>query len=77
VDTPESATGEVLLHGIHTGLTERWGSITAILDRGVPYDDMGADYFTTCSDPQRAAARLTRQLSAPGYRVTLDPVEAA
>ncbi len=48
-----------------------------VLDRGVPYHDLGADYFLRRHDPKRHAAKLVRQLQAIGYRVTLEEVEAA
>jgi transposase len=45
-----------------------------ILSRDVDYHDLGADYFDThAMDPRRKAARLTQQLHALGYRVTLEP----
>jgi transposase len=44
-----------------------------ILSRDVDYNDLGADYFDThVMDPGRKAARLTQQLQALGYRVTLE-----
>jgi transposase len=48
-----------------------------ILDRGVPYEDLGADYFLHRHDPERQANRLVRQLRALGYDVKIEPVEAA
>jgi transposase len=48
-----------------------------ILDRGVPYADLGADYFLHRHDPGRQATKLVRQLRALGYDVKLEPVEAA
>ena len=48
-----------------------------VLDRGVPYQDLGADYFLRRHDPKRHAAKLVRQLQNIGYRVTLEEVEAA
>ncbi len=48
-----------------------------VLDRAVPYEDLGADYFLRRRDPKRHAAKLVRQLQAIGYRVTLEEVEAA
>jgi transposase len=48
-----------------------------ILDRGVPYSELGADYFLRRHDPARQATTLIRQLNTLGYRVILDPVEAA
>jgi hypothetical protein len=42
---------------------------------GVDYADLGADYLDThAMDPRRKAARLTDQLQALGYRVTLEHV---
>src|SRR6266542_4432718 len=48
-----------------------------ILDRGVPYEDLGADYFLHRHDPERHANKLVRQLRALGYEVKIEPVEAA
>jgi transposase len=48
-----------------------------ILERHVPYEDLGADYFVHRHDRKRRAAKLIRQLQAIGYRVTLEEVEAA
>jgi hypothetical protein len=48
-----------------------------LLDRAVPYEDLGADYFLCRHDPKRHAAKLVRQLQAIGYRVTLEEVKAA
>jgi len=48
-----------------------------VLDRGVPYAEIGADYFVRRHDPARQATKLVRQLTTLGYRVTLDPVEGA
>ena len=46
-----------------------------IMRDGVDYADLGADYFDTYAmDPRRKATRLTQQLQALGYRVTLEPV---
>jgi transposase len=41
-----------------------------MLQRGVPYQDLGADYFTR-HDRERRARYLQRQLQALGYDVTL------
>lgn len=48
-----------------------------VLDRGLPYEDLGADYFLRRHDPKRHAAKLVRQLQAIGYEVNIQPVEAA
>lgn len=48
-----------------------------ILERRQPYTDLGADYFVRRFDPKRHADKLVRQLQAIGYKVTLEPVEAA
>lgn len=46
-----------------------------ILGRDVDYNELGADYFDIhVMDPRRKATRLTQQLQALGYRVTLEPV---
>jgi hypothetical protein len=42
----------------------------------VPYHELGGDYFTR-RDPERAARRAVTRLNELGYRVTLDPMEAA
>jgi transposase len=44
-----------------------------ILARGTPYDDLGADYFTTRLDPERETRRLIAKLNALGHQVTLQP----
>lgn len=44
-----------------------------IMRDDVDYADLGADYFDThAMDPRRKATRLTEQLRALGYRVTLE-----
>jgi hypothetical protein len=48
-----------------------------VLDHGVPFKDLGADYFLRRHDPKRHAAKLVRQLQAIGYEVNIHPVEAA
>jgi transposase len=48
-----------------------------ILDRRVPYQDLGGDWFLRRHDPERHARRLARQIQALGYTVTLTPAEAA
>ena len=47
-----------------------------ILDRHVPYEDLGADWFQR-RRPDAHARRLAHQIEALGYRVTLEPTEAA
>jgi transposase len=47
-----------------------------ILDRGVPYRELGADWFAK-RRPEAHARRLVRQIEALGYHVTLEPREAA
>lgn len=42
-----------------------------ILDRDLPYADLGADWFLRRNDPARHAERLARQIRALGYDVTL------
>lgn len=42
-----------------------------ILDRGVPYADLGEDWFTRRHDPARRARKLADQIRALGYHVEL------
>jgi transposase len=44
-----------------------------ILTTGEPYHDLGADYFTNRTDPQRDIQHLIRRLNEHGYQVTLQP----
>jgi transposase len=47
-----------------------------ILAGGVPYNDLGADWFQR-RRPDAHARRLAHQIEALGYRVTIEPAEAA
>ncbi len=47
-----------------------------ILDKGVPYQDLGSDWFVR-RRPEAQARKLVSQLSALGYAVTLSPIPAA
>jgi transposase len=47
-----------------------------ILAGGVPYADLGADWFQR-RRPEAHARRLARQIEALGYRVTIEAAEAA
>ena len=47
-----------------------------ILDRGVPYHDLGADWFNQ-RRPDAQIRKLTHQLNGLGYQVTLNPLQAA
>ncbi len=47
-----------------------------VLDRRVPYVDLGANWFQK-RRPDAHAHRLARQIEALGYRVTIEPAEAA
>jgi transposase len=46
-----------------------------ILDKQVPYEDLGADWSVK-RRPEAHARKLIHQLNALGYRVTLDPIPA-
>lgn len=48
-----------------------------ILDRRVPYHDLGADWFLRRHDPARHARRLARQIQALGFDVTITQSQAA
>ncbi|WP_235029634.1 hypothetical protein [Streptomyces sp. 3213.3] len=47
-----------------------------MLSENVPYHELGGDYCTR-RDPERPARRAVSRLNDLGYRVTLDPMEAA
>jgi transposase len=51
-------------------------AIFHMLDRGVSYHELGADWFTKRA-PEQHARKLIRQLTALGYTVTVQPPEAA
>jgi transposase len=44
-----------------------------LLTNGVDYDDLGHDWFTRGTDPERRKAQLVKQLQKLGYAVTLRP----
>lgn len=44
-----------------------------LLSKGVDYSDLGGDWFTRGTDPERRKAGLVKQLQALGYAVTLRP----
>jgi transposase len=50
-----------------------------MLDRGVPYTDLGEDYFAQrqADHADRYRKRLVRQLERMGHKVTLEPLPAA
>ena len=45
-----------------------------VLATGRPYQDLGADYFTTRTDPEKERRRLIAKIEAQGFKVTLEPV---
>lgn len=47
-----------------------------VLDRKVPYHDLGADWFQK-RRPEAHARRLARQIEALGYSVSIEPIAAA
>jgi transposase len=60
---PRLGHGKALVAVEHSILV----AIFHMLDRGQPYHDLGADYFTRRNDPARRARRLRSQLEALGY----------
>jgi transposase len=44
-----------------------------LLSRELDYDDLGSDWFTRGTDPERRKARLVKQLQDLGYAVSLRP----
>jgi len=47
-----------------------------ILQDGVPYHDLGGDYYLRRQRPDQLVRRLTRQLEQLGHHVTLEPTAA-
>jgi hypothetical protein len=47
-----------------------------VLATGKPYDELGADYFTSRLDPERETRRLIAKLEALGHTVTLQQAAA-
>ncbi|MDP8921636.1 MAG: transposase [Chloroflexota bacterium] len=47
-----------------------------VLTRGVPYEDLGADYFDRRS-PEQQARYHARRLAELGFDITLEPIAAA
>jgi transposase len=54
-------------------------TIYYVLKRGVPYEELGDDYFQQRQQEaaDRYAKRLVRQLQRLGHKVTLEPADAA
>jgi transposase len=48
-----------------------------VLATGTPYDELGPDYFTRLTDPDKEAARLIARLEALGRRVIVEDAAAA
>lgn len=44
-----------------------------VLASGMPYTDLGADFYTRRADPERETLRLIARLEALGHNVTLQP----
>ncbi|WP_193586518.1 hypothetical protein [Mycobacterium tuberculosis] len=55
-----------------TGVSGHAGAVH-VLATGRPYQDLGADYFTTRMDPDKERRRLVAKLEAQGLGVTLEP----
>jgi hypothetical protein len=48
-----------------------------ILDRHLPYDELGEDFYTRREDPERYKDKLIARLARLGYTVTVQPAHAA
>jgi transposase len=48
-----------------------------VLDQGVPYQELGENYFQQRHTVERQQRQLVRQLERLGHKVTLEPIEAA
>jgi hypothetical protein len=47
------------------------------LDQGVPYQELGDDYFQRRHSAEHYQRQLVRQLERLGHKVTLEPIHAA
>ena len=45
-----------------------------VLERGVPYEELGEDYFERRRSSEAYAKRLVRQLERLGHKVALEPL---
>jgi transposase len=67
------ALGEAAAASAGTKNTHLSTRYRRLASRDLVYHDLGADYFDThVMDPARKVSRLTQQLQALGYRVTLE-----
>jgi transposase len=48
-----------------------------VLDQGVPYEELGEEYFQQRQSAEHYQRQLVRQLERLGHKVTLGPIEAA
>lgn len=48
-----------------------------VLDRRVPYQELGEDFYTKRQDPERYKDNLIARLAKLGYKVTVEPARAA
>ena len=51
--------------------------IHCVLDRKVPYQELGDDFYTRRQDPERYKDKLIARLAKLGYTVTVEPAQAA
>lgn len=47
-----------------------------VLTEGVPYADLGADFYTRRIDPQQETRRLIARLAELGHKITIEPAAA-
>jgi hypothetical protein len=48
-----------------------------VLDRHVPCEELGEDFYTRRQDPERYKDKLIARLAKLGYTVTVQPAQAA
>jgi transposase len=48
-----------------------------VLDRQVPYAELGDDFYTKRQDPERYKDILIARLANLGYKITVEPAQAA
>ncbi len=51
--------------------------IYCVLDRRLPYHELGEDFYTKRQDPERYKDKLIARLAKLGYTVTIEPAQAA
>ena len=51
--------------------------VYCVLDRRIPYNELGDDFYSRRQDPERYKDKLITRLAKLGYTVTVQPAQAA